>query len=373
VPTKKLRKKTRNFVRRILSSSFLSDRIFAVALLVIAIVLLASIMSPIFLSKYLTTTVTGATESLTLSLREKTQSSWVLPAGYFLVPAAMHKIDTCAELPLLYGSIPQGFRCHMSESVRLVVDGAADVHWEVTPEGKWSMLVNTNADMTFTVSLFDEDDAELLKTSEEVRFSTRLGSEPEMAATAVRLPLVASTAVLGSHARYASSIEGNENDFWQPTLLTGNVVTFGKNRPDEGKYHILDEALDSGDVVYIDSFDKSRDESRREKDDAENDEIKDSIWGVVTLEERAVSVSDTTEVTQFMIHAVLHTTHRTLTVRRFGAARHKIKASNWSIVYRWPWGQKLWVIFVSVTGALAFALQLSDWIASRAAKSEKKK
>jgi len=91
---------------------------------------------------------------------------------------------------------------------------------------------------------------------------------------------------------------------------------------------------------------------------------------VATIEARAVAVSGATEVSQYVIHAVLHTTHRSLTVRRFGSsAGHEIKASNWSIISRWPNGQRTWVLFVSITAVLAFALQLSDWIASKAKKS----
>ena len=366
MPTRKLGKRFRAATQRIAAWPHLSAAVITIALFIVASVAFGSYRLLGILSKDLTTTVTVATESLALSLREKTQSSWVLPAGDFLVPEAMKNIATCTEQPLLYGTIPQGFKCSVSESVRLTVDGAADVYWEVTPDGEWSMLIDVDDDTAFTASLFDAIDTELLTTSEEIRFSTRLGPDQNESVPAVRLPLIAATAVLGSHVHYASSIDGDAGDFWQPTLLAGSVVTFGKNRPDEGKYHILEEKLDAGDVVSIDSAAAASNES----DDAAND----SIWGVATIEDRSVAVSDTTEVSQYLIHAVLHTTHRTLTVRRFGAADgHKITASNWSIMYKWPNGQKTWVFWASVTAVLAFALQLSDWIASKATKSKKKK
>ena len=362
VPTRKRGKKTRSVIQRITSWPHLSAAVFTFALFVVISLTFRSIWVLGILSRDLTTTVTAATESLTLSLREKTQSSWILPAGNFLVPEALKSINNCIEQPLLYGSIPQGFDCTVSESVRLVVDGAADVYWEVTPDGEWSVLVGAADDTTFTASLFDANDTELLTTGEEIRFSTRLGPDQNDSVPAVRLPLIAATAVLGSHVHYASSIDGDTSDFWQPTLLAGSVVTFGKNHPDQGKYHIVGEELDAGDVVSIDSADES------------DNAAKDSIWGVATIEDRSVAVSGTTEVSQYLIHAVLHTTHRTLTVRRFGTADgHKIKASNWSIMQQWPNGQKTWVFWASVTGILAFAIQISDWIASKATKPKKKK
>ncbi len=99
----------------------------------------------------------------------------------------------------------------------------------------------------------------------------------------------------------------------------------------------------------------------------------DSIWGVVTIEERSVLLSDTTETTQYVIYAVLHTTHRALTVRRFGAGDgHDIKASGWSIISRWPNGQMTWVIFVSFILVLTFILQLAEALQHKALKSKKK-
>ena len=352
----------RKAVRRVISSPHLSAVAITLVLLILASLFFGSYRLIGVLTKDLTTTVTAATESLTLSLRDKTPSSWVLPAGIFLVAEAISGARRCEEQPLLYGTIPQGFKCDMTKSVRLVVDGAVDIRHEVTPDGEWSVLVGADDDREFVASLLDANDAELLTTSEEIRFSTQLGGELNESVTAVRLPFIAATAVLGSHVRYSASIENDFSDYWQPTLLTGNVITFGKNRPEEGKYHILSERLDSGDIVSIESGDEPTETSE------------DSIWGIATIEQRSVVISDTTEVFQYMIHAALHTTHRSLTVRRFGSGDgHKIRASNWSIMSKWPNGQKTWVFFISATVVLAFALQLSDWIASKAAKSKKKR
>jgi len=345
-------------LHKLFSRPHLSAAVITIALFIVASGFFGSYQLLGVLTKDLTTTVTAATESLELSLREKTQSSWVLPAGKYLVPEALNGIENCQEAPLLYGTIPQGFTCSTTGNLRLVVDGAGDVYNEVTPDGEWSVRVSGEDDPEFVATLFDKDDEAILTTSDEVRFSTYLGGD----VTAIRLPVIASTAVVGSHVRYASSIDGDASDFWQPTLLAGNVMTFGKNRPDEGKYHILEEQLDSGDIVSIDSGDEAGDASG------------DSIWGVATIEERSVTISGATEVSQYMIHAVLHTTHRSLTVRRFGSSEgHTVKASNWSIMSKWPNGQKTWVFFISVTVVLAFALQLSDWLADRPLKSKKKK
>ncbi len=368
----KRNRRLRLTVPRIVSWPHLAAGIVTVAIFVVGGALFGSFRLIAVLTKDLTTTITAATESLELSLRDKSRSSWVLPAGTFLVSTAMRDSVSCEELPLLEGHIPQGFSCTTTRNVRLVVEGAADIQWHVTPDGRWSAVVSRSGAADFAASLRDADDVELFTTADELRFTTRLGVAPHGSARSVRLPLIASTAVLGSHVRYSSGIDDNENDFWQPTLLAGDVVTFGKNRPDEGKYHILGEQLDSGDVVYVDSQEDAAAKTGGEHEDAADDDNEDSIWGVAIIEQRAVAVSDTTEVEQYLIHAVLHTTHRTLTVRRFGSTEgHKIKASNWSIMSKWPNGQKTWVFFVSVTVVLAFALQLSDWIASKAKRSKK--
>ncbi len=377
---KSRKKSSRSLIQRIVSWPHLAAAIVTAVIFLIGGFFFGSTRLLAVLTEDLTTTITAATESLEISLRDESESSWVLPAGEFLVPVAMKRDIRCNELELLYGQIPQGFSCSTDRNVRLVVQGAAAIRWDVTPDGNLSVRVRANGDPEFRATLHDTDDAELLATSEELRFTTLLGDDRGGAARSLRLPLIASTAVLGSHVRYSSSVAGSQNDFWQPTLLAGHVVTFGKNRPDKGKYHILSEQLDSGDVVYVDADDEAADKPNQSSSTApeeateppEEDSEKDTIWGVATVEQRAVAVSETTEVEQYLIHAVLHTTHRALTVRRFGSTEgHTIKASNWSIMSKWPNGQKTWVFFVSVTVVLAFALQLSDWIASKANKSKK--
>ncbi len=311
------------------------------------------------LDNYLTTTVTAATESLTLSISGDEPSSWVLPPGHFLFAEEIWPDGDCTELPAPVEFIPPEYRCATDERLRLVVQGTATVTMEITPDGSWSIGV-IGQDETFVASLFDVHDAELYQTDSEVRYGTQLGAGKNAGTTSVRLRLAAATAMLGAHVSESTGMEPGADPFWLPTLLAGNIESYSKNLPDHGKYHIAGEHLDSGDIVYVDPADDGVVPANR------------SIWGIAIVGERAVAVSDMTEIEQYVIHTVLHTSHRTLTVQRLGATEgHNITASDWSIMSQWPNGQKTWVFFISITVVLAFALQLSDWIADKAQQSKK--
>ena len=320
------------------------------------------------LTRDLTTTVSAATESLSFSLAKGTQSSWVLPPGVFLGPDKISDDPPCVEAPRENEFVPQEYFCTLTRNTRVVIDGAATITHEVTPTGDWSIVITKGDDPDANIQLQDGGNPELATYEEELRFSTSIGkaaanNDPSRKGpTSIRFPVIAATATVGDHIRYAAGIREEFGAFWQPTLLSGNIATYGLNRPDTGKYQILSERLDTGDIVDIDT-----------KDRKFHMTPEDSIWGVVTIEDRTVLLSDTTETRQYVIYAVLHTTHRSLTVRRFGAGDgHEIKASGWSIISRWPNGQMTWVIFVSFILVLTFILQLTEALQHKSLKSKKK-
>jgi len=321
-----------------------------------------------FFKRDLTTTVTAATESLSFSLNKGAQSSWVLPRGDFLVDDKLSANSQCDLQTPVNKFVPDQYLCTVDHSTRLVIEGSAEVSLEVTPDGRWDMAVLSNDDSKIVARVLNDKDEELASYEQEIRFSTTLGEQNKKEDTrskipvSIRISIIAASGEVGSHIRYATGISGPPGDFWQPTLLSGNVATFGLNHPGRGKHQILSERLDTGDIVEIYT-----------DDGPDSQKSDDTIWGVATIENRTVLLSDTTEVTQYVIYAVLHTTHRTLRVKRFGSpAGHEIKASVWSIISRWPNGQQAWVILISVILLLTFVLQLSDSL-ERISLNKKKK
>lgn len=355
-------------MRKLVKSTPILTAAFAtIIILVITSLLFGSYKILIVLTQDLTTTVTAATESLSFSLRDKAQSSWVLPPGEFLILDKPEGSLACKDAPRVYENISQGFTCTTPSRVRLVIEGAAKIKHEVKPDGKWSMEISGNNDTALTSRLLDDNDAVIAKFIREFGFSADLGdqepSDTELRKDyeSVRIPIIATTAKIGSDVHYASGIRGELGDFWQPTLLSGNVSTFARNYPEEGKYQILSERLDSGDTIGIET----------EKEPTQ-DEPDDLIWGVATIEHQTVLRSDTTEVEQYVIYAVLHTTHRKLSVLRFGSGVHHISASGWSIISKWPNGQETWVAFISAILIMTFVLQLADSLNRKPLKSRKK-
>ena len=321
------------------------------------------------LTQSLTTTMTAATESLSFSLAKDTQSSWVFPPGRFLGPDKIAAASVCEAVPPENPSLPDEFICTLGMNTRVVIDGAATVTHTVTPTGGWSTFIAKDDDPDASIQLLDGANENITTFERELRFSSSIEKtvvDDDLwgkSLASIRFPIIAATARVGGHIRYAVGVGETLDNFWQPTLLSGNVATYGLNRPDTGKYQILSERLDTGDIIDIDTKDREFHMSRS-----------DSIWGVVTIENRTVLLSDTTETQQYVIYAVLHTTHRGLTVRRFGARDgHEIKASGWDIIARWPNGQEAWVFFVSSILVLTFVLQLADPMKGKRLKTKKKR
>jgi hypothetical protein len=358
-----------NHLRKLLGSAPIQTAILATLIIGLLIGGVAGTLNVFkHLTQNLTTTVTAATESLSFSLAKGTQSSWVFPPGRFLGPDKIAEDPACEVVPPENPVLPEEFICTLGMNTRVVIDGAATVTHTVTPTGGWSTVITKGDDPDASIQLLDGANENVTTYERELRFSSRIEEtvvDDDLSGkslASIRFPIIAATARVGGHIRYAVGVGGTLDDFWQPTLLSGNVATYGLNRPDTGKYQILSERLDTGDIIEIDTKDREFHMPRS-----------DSIWGVVTIENRTVLLSDTTETKQYVIYAVLHTTHRWLTVRRFGAVDgHQIKASGWDIIAKWPNGQEAWVFFVSSILVLTFVIQLADPLKRKRLKSKKK-
>jgi hypothetical protein len=302
-------------------------------------------------SQDLTTTISAATESLSFSLKKDRQSSWNLPAGTFVVPQRLENVecdeifdDEIAKVSDLKVSL--GYECRRDSNTRLEIEGAANLQVTVTPAGELSVSVTRGINPAIEARLVDESDEVLFETVSEIRFASQLIGNSQR----IRFPLVAASAVIGSHLNYAVTVDGSINDLWQPSLLSGNVSVIALNLPDSEIYNVLGESLDTGDVIRVGS------EAPPPPDGATN-----LIWGMFTIEKQDVTLSGITNVEQFLIHAVLHTSHRNISVVRFGTKDgHTIKASTWTIISKWPNGQESWVVFMSAILMLTFIVQLSD-------------
>jgi hypothetical protein len=336
------------------STPFLSAVIATVSLLLVASLAFGAFSLLKVASQDLTTTVAATTESMSLMLKEDRQSSWNLPRGIYLSPAdpkkngvscKENKDPALDELRTL--GIAVGLECTTEFTTRLVIEGIAKVEFVLTRSAGWSMSIVGPDELPIDAKLFDRDGGLLLETASEFRFqSSQIG---------IRFPLVAASTTLGAHLHYASSVNDKPSDLWQPALLSGNVSIIARNLPDDEKYDVLHDALDSGDVIGIEG----------DKDGL--------IWGMATIDEQSVALSGMAEIEQPVIHAVLHTSHRQISVRRFGTPEgHTIRAGTWTIISRWPNGQESWVAFMSLTVILTFVLQLADSLKHKPRKSKEK-
>jgi hypothetical protein len=331
----------------------------------------------------LTSTITASTEALSFSLQEDRQSAWILPAGIFLVTTDPSKNGDCEAKTEFVGGIDLliGYQCTSASNTRLEINGAAEVSVVITPAGKLRLTVKPHGRKPLDLRVVDAGDNTLFPPQQELGYETTLPAKIPNSDDVyqVRVPLIATSAQVGSHLHYVSTIDTSPDDFWQPTLLSGNVSIIAQNHPDTEKFDVHSEALDTGDVLGI-----GRDPNESELGDEYDpeDERTDLVWGMATIGQQVTTMSGTTELDQFMIHAVLHTTHRQLSVRRFGTAKgHTIEASQWSILSKWPNGQKAWFILVTaafllttaLTTTLTTFLTVSDFFRGKPLRKKKKK
>ncbi len=326
----------------------------------------------------LTSTITASTEALSFSLQEDRQSAWNLPGGIFFVATDPSKNNDCKPQTEYIGGIDLliGYQCTSDTNTRLEIDGAAEIFVTITPAGKLRLTVKPHGKNPLDLRVVNTDDNTLFPPQQELGYETTLPAKIPNSDDVyqVRVPLIATSAQVGSHLHYVSTIDTSPDDFWQPALLSGNVSIIARNHPDFEKFDVLNEALDTGDVLGI-----GRNVSEDEQDEQykPDDEKTDLVWGMATIGRQATTLSGTTELDQFMIHVVLHTTHRQLSVRRFGTrgtrAGHTVAASRWSILSRWPNGQKAWVSFVTAAFLLTTILALGECIRDNPLKNKKKK
>lgn len=279
----------------------------------------------------LTTTVTATTEAFQFVTPDGRDSAWSLPAGEFSVLGGAGN-DTCPmqDLETL---------CSYDENTRLVIEGASEISMLVSPDGRWSLTVAESNGAGTNVGLFDTSGSQLLQSEQLLQFTVSANAKN----TSNRLPFVAVAAILGADLHQSSSIEGSDYDFWQPVLLSGAVQMIADNRPGREKYQVLNDRLDSGDVVRI-----------GEATATNSSDGRSAVWGMISIKASDVAT---------MFEVVLHTSLREVSVSRFGAPEgHTIKASNWTILKKWPNGQYAWVAFASLVAIMSFVLLLTQSI-----------
>ena len=195
------------------------------------------------------------------------------------------------------------------------------------------------------ITLYDAEGSVLLESQQLLEFHA---ASP---ANAIRVPFVGDSALVGADLHQTSTIDGSPYDFWQPVLLSGDVLMIADNRPSRETYRVLEERLDPGDVVHVGGSDVEQ------QDDGQS-----TVWGMVTV----IAGDATSAIGTTVFQVVLHTSVREVSVTRFGAPEgHVIRASDWAILQKWPNGQSAWVFFVSAVLVLTFVIELSGNFAAR--------
>ena len=316
-------------------SSFLA--VLVTMLGVLLIVFLCGVLRPgSFNNPLLTTTLNATTESFSFRTSGGRESAWSLPPGEFSILG----VNDSAECNSNFLETV----CRYSDNTRLVVIGSADIVMQMSPTGGWRLSVAETESQPADITLFDADGKRLLHSAQLLEYHT---ASPR---SAIRFPFVANSAVLGSALHQSATIDGTPYDFWQPVLLSGDVLMIADNRPSRETYRVLEERLDPGDVVHVGD------------DSAEGEEERQgAIWGMVTV----VTGDQASNAGRTLLQVVLHTSFREVSVRRFGAPEgHIIRASYWTIRQKWPNGQSAWLFFVSAILILTFILELRSSLSS---------
>ena len=290
-----------------------------------------------FKEPILTTAITASTQSFLFVTPDGRQSAWSLPPGQFSIVGTT---DSNGCTTRRFESL-----CEYDSNTRLVVEGTAEIAMQVSPIGGWLMSVAEAKGKPIDVSLYDANDKLLIRSEQFLQFHA------SAAGHSIRMPFVADSAVLGADLHQSSTIDGSKYDFWQPVLTSGDVVMIADNRPGREKYQVLNERLDPGDVLHINK-------------DAVEGAMKgpNVIWGMMTVDRGGNNLSS--------LHVVLHSSAREVSVSRFGAPEgHVIRASTWTILQKWPNGQSVWVLFVTLTFLFSFVLGLADRFSKKIAEA----
>ena len=212
------------------------------AMILIAVVLVAissafGVLSGIFKSPILTTTVTAETEAFQFRTPKGRQTAWSMPPGKFSILGAAE--STSCEM--------RGFEsvCQIATNSRLVVDSIADISMQVSPVGGWTLSISEIEGTPADIRLYDVSGELLLQNDQLLDFHS------STSAKAIRFPFVADSASLGADLFQSMTIDDTVYDLWQPVLLSGDVTMIADNRPGRETYKVLDERLDPGDVLHI--------------------------------------------------------------------------------------------------------------------------
>lgn len=268
--------------------------------------------------------------------------NWNLPAGVYSLLA---KVDDQRCTTRSYGPVDESV-CQLSGNSQLTIRDYADVTLQISPEGGLLVSFSTKdrcksgprgpgegCDIQATISTRDKDIE--VESYEFIQYEATPGHDT------LRLPIVGRTAVLGSDLRSASGTEDTPYDHWQPILTNGDVRIIATNIPGDERYTVLEESLDSGDVVQIGEPTEPT-----------------SIWGMVDISQPSPGAGRSDG---YRLNTVLHASVPEVRVTRFGSpAGHLINVSKWTVLSRWPNGQQGWVVVVSVSVLVTFVLQLGS-------------
>lgn len=289
-----------------------------------------------FNNPLLTTTVNAATESFYFQTPDEREFAWSLPPGEFSILGTTES-EQCKSNRI-------EAVCVYQENTRLVVKRSANVTMQASPGAGWSLSIVETETAPTEIYLYDAKGKMLLQSQQLLEFHAATLQ------SAIRLPFVADSAVLGSDLHQPSTIDGTEYDFWQPVLLSGDVLMIADNRPGRETYKVHEERLDPGDVLHV-----------GDSESAAQVDGQSTVWGMVTV----ALVDEPDRFDNIAFQVVLHTSLHEVSVTRFGAPEgHVIRASYWTIRQKWPNGQSAWIFFVSAILVLTFILQLGDTLAA---------
>lgn len=314
---------------------FIASILLACFLLLIAARFLGVSLASLFQHRT-TTTITATTQSISMHFAEGRDSSWSLPPGKFSI-IGVAESPTCDVKPI--ESV-----CTFDENTRLSLKGAANLSMQISSSGEWLISISNAGSTEFEVEVFNKNSELILQSNQFLDYRVA------PTAAEIRLPIVADSVVVGTDLHESATIDGNDDDFWQPVLLAGDVLIVASNSPGREKYEVVSERLDPGDVVHI---------GAASGEDTSAEAV--SIWGMITITSFGASSSESGNSAQRNINAVLHTTVRELSVTRFGAPEgHVVKAPRWTILAKWPNGQAAWILFVSLALLFSFIFEITS-------------
>jgi hypothetical protein len=371
-------------------------RIYLVVLLSLLLIFWADLLANWFF-RTTTMTLTAETDSVQFDLGRNRPLVWKLPPG-----RVMTLTDSCDPRC----SRPNGgiwYEREFDENTLLVVkeppvtEKATIATLQVSPDGELMISVSSAVssagdpciDSCIHAELQNAEGKTVLQETRSFSFETISSNADDHA---LRYPIIAGRAVLGSALHDHATLGGDEFDFWQPVLHSGTVQILAQNWPGSDKYEVLSDTVAAGDVVELagpaplvqtpttgDLADsrlfRTANAAPEEKGSMSGGgDGGNAIWGMIEVLPEYKSVGHGAALAadgddgarprawEYRMKVVLHTALNEIGITRFGASQpHTVKASGWSIIARWPTGQQGWVIFVSLTVFLTFVYQAKDY------------